>query len=105
MEDPDDEVRNWATFGLGTQCDADSHEIREALRKRLDDSFREPLDEAVWGLVKRKDSLGLQILVERFESGNVSCGDESAAEDVLELPENTSAEELRLGLRKLLQLN
>jgi HEAT repeat protein len=108
MEDPDDDVRNWATFELGTQCDADSSEIREALQKRLEDSFSEARDEAVWGLAKRKDSLDLRLLLERLESEKVSWADEWAAEDVLDLigsKRGSPREELRLGLRKLLKLD
>ncbi|HTF36077.1 MAG TPA: HEAT repeat domain-containing protein [Myxococcota bacterium] len=36
--DDDEDVRNWATFGLGTQCEADSPEIRAVPVARLSDA-------------------------------------------------------------------
>ena len=101
MDDPDDDVRDWATFGLGTQTDADSPQIREALRNRLCDPFEHARSEAVWGLAKRKDPEGLRILLERLESENWTQGDEQAAAEVLDVPYDTSPEELQLSLQRL----
>jgi len=53
--DRDAEVRNWATFGLGQQCDADSQQIREALADRLDDQDQDVRYEAICGLARRRD--------------------------------------------------
>lgn len=106
MGDLDDDVRDWATFELGTQCDADSPEIRDALRKRLEDPHVYARNEAIWGLVKRKDPLGLQLLLERLELGSWVDGDEWAAAEALGLTEtDTSPDDLLLGLRKLLKLD
>jgi HEAT repeat protein len=53
--DTDLEVRNWATFGLGTQCDIDTVDLRNALKARVDDPEPEIRGEALIGLAKRKD--------------------------------------------------
>jgi HEAT repeat protein len=102
MDDVNDKVRDWATFELGRQCDVDTSEIREALRKRLSDSFKEARDEAVWGLAQRKDQQGLSMLIGRLSADEWIEGDEMAATEVLNLPYDTSAEELCAGLRRLL---
>jgi HEAT repeat protein len=53
--DRDAEVRNWATFGLRQQCDADNSEIREVLAARLEDQDQDVRYEAVCGLARRRD--------------------------------------------------
>lgn len=52
--DKNDDVRNWAVFGLGTQSDKDSSEIRQALVNRLEEEDSEIRGEALVGLAKRK---------------------------------------------------
>ena len=102
MGDPSDKVRDWATFALGTQCDEDSLEIREALRKRLEDPFPDARSEAIWGLAKRKDPLGLKFLLDRLKAQRWVQGDEDAAADLLELNRDVPIENLRNGLQGLL---
>jgi HEAT repeat protein len=102
MDDVDDKVRDWATFELGTQCDVDSPEIRDALRKRLGDSFKDARDEAIWGLAQRKDQQGLNMLMDRLSEEHWIAGDEMAAAETLDLPSDTPAEQLLDGLRRLL---
>lgn len=111
MEDDNDEVRNWATFGLGEAYvedgsgrlgTLDSSEIREALRKRLSDSFGEVRDEAIWGLAQRRDPAALQLLLERLDSEHWISGDEMAVAEILGLAHGTPIEDLRRGLRNLL---
>jgi len=48
-------IRNWATFGLGTQIERNNKSIREALWERVDDKHHETKLEAIVGLAKRKD--------------------------------------------------
>ena len=111
MEDNNDEVRNWSTFELGIAFmedgsgrlgTLDSVEIRNAFRKRLNDSFGEVRNEAIWGLARRRDPAALQLLLERLESEHWIAGDETAATEILELKHDTSVEDLRTGLRNLL---
>jgi hypothetical protein len=54
-EDPDDEVRDWATSGLANLV-ADSPAIRDALAARLDDSDLSTVAEAARGLAERGDA-------------------------------------------------
>lgn len=48
-------IRNWATFGLGTQIERNNKTIREALWERVNDKHQETKLEAIAGLAKRKD--------------------------------------------------
>ena len=53
------EVRNAATFALGSQIDADSEAIRDALVRRLSDPADEVRAEAILGLALRGDGRAL----------------------------------------------
>jgi hypothetical protein len=48
--DADDDVRDWAVFGLAVQGDADSPEIRDTLLRCLDDANEDVREEAAVGL-------------------------------------------------------
>ncbi|NBE84980.1 HEAT repeat domain-containing protein [Micromonospora rubida] len=54
--DSEPQVRDWATFGLGTQTDADSEAVRRALWARTSDSYLDARDEAVVALARRLDA-------------------------------------------------
>ncbi len=102
MDDSDDNVRDWATFALGTQCRVNSPQILDALRKRLNDSYEMARNEAVWGLAQHKDPLGIKMLIERLSADGWMAGDEMAAAETLDVPHDTPPEELLVGLQKLL---
>jgi HEAT repeat protein len=53
--DADRDVRDWATFALGSQTDVDTSDLREALRARLADEDPEIRGEALVGLGRRHD--------------------------------------------------
>lgn len=55
MKDDDDSVRDWATFGLGAQGDADNRLVRDALAAALDDHDQDVSFEAAIGLGRRRD--------------------------------------------------
>jgi HEAT repeat protein len=54
-KDEDRDVRDWATFALGSQTDLDTPDLREALRARLADNDPEIRGEALVGLGRRHD--------------------------------------------------
>lgn len=85
MRDPDSDVRDWATFGLGTQSDADSTAIRDALFERLQDSDYDTRAEAAVGLAKRKDLRALPVIIEELESEQYGILFEEAASYLLDL--------------------
>lgn len=60
--DPDDDVRDWAVFGLGVLGETDSSEIREALLRCLDDPNEDVREEAAVGLGKRQDQRVIPML-------------------------------------------
>jgi HEAT repeat protein len=86
-EDPDDDIRDWATFGLGVKSNADSEAIREALLERLDDENQDTREEAVAGLGKRGDLRALPTLIDLLHEEEVSYGVVEAACHLLEMTE------------------
>ncbi len=75
--DDDGDIRNWATFALGSQVDVDSPELRDALFDRAiletgaDDPSAEIRGEALLGLATRKDKRVIAPLLEELESESV----------------------------------
>lgn len=65
--DGDSDIRNWATFGIGTQLDNDSEEIRIALWNRVSDKDQITRLEAISGLTKRKDKKIKDVLKTELE--------------------------------------
>lgn len=67
-KDRDSEIRDWATFGLGTQIEIDNEDIRDALWKRINDKYEATRFEAIFGLAKRKDKRIKEILITELEN-------------------------------------
>jgi HEAT repeat protein len=81
MKDEDEDVRDWATFGLGVAGDADTPEIRSALLDRLADVHRDVREEAMAGLGKRRDQRILGPLIAALsDPGASDCVCEAAFE-------------------------
>jgi len=70
--DDDEDVRDWATFGLGSQIDTDTPEIRKALFRRAIDSTDKgnAPGEGLVGLAKRQDGRAFELILKRLEAGN-----------------------------------
>jgi HEAT repeat protein len=62
--DPDESVRDFATFALATLTQADTPEIRDALKARLDDEAPVVRAEALRGLALRGDMAALEPALE-----------------------------------------
>lgn len=72
--DTDQDVRNWATFGLGSQNERDEPWIRNALYARLDDPFIDAAVEGALGLVARGDVRALPTVRRWLEEGGAYTG-------------------------------
>ncbi|NOK33736.1 hypothetical protein HMI49_11055 [Corallococcus exercitus] len=88
--DSDEDVRNWATFSLGSQAEeVNTPELRDALFDRLTESTAELRGEALVGLALRKDLRVLEPLRRELEGSTVIVLAVEAAralEDVSLLP-------------------
>lgn len=65
--DSDRDVRNWAMFGLGSQIDVDTIEIRDALFVGVSDNDSEIRGEALVGLATRGDQRVVDLLLDEWE--------------------------------------
>jgi HEAT repeat protein len=81
-EDSDTDVRNWATFGLGSQIDMDSEEIRDALLRRVADLDNETRGEAFVGLARRRDKRVVVPLLVELSSDCVGTLAVEAAKEI-----------------------
>lgn len=80
-KDQSDDVRDWATFGIGTLGEQDSDEIRTALFQRVNDTHEDTKAEAIYGLALRKDPRALPLVLQALEADSVgTLAIESAGE-------------------------
>lgn len=85
MSDEDVDVRDWATFGLGTLSEVDSPAIRDALVAALDDPEEDVRQEALVGLAKRHDRRVLSYLFRQLQQPEVDDLTIEAAREMLEV--------------------
>jgi len=79
--DKNNDIRNWATFGLGSLIDSDTPAIREALFGRVEDEVAEIRGEALVGLTSRRDSRAIPFVMKELSAASVtSLAVEAAAE-------------------------
>jgi HEAT repeat protein len=72
MRDEHEDVRDWATFGLGVLGKQDSPTIREAFVSVLNDSHDGVREEALLGLAKRGDVRAIPALLEALNHGSAT---------------------------------
>lgn len=68
--DKDSDIRNWATFGIGTQIEIDNQKIRTALWQRINDTDFETKSEAIVGLANRKDEKIKDVIISELKNEN-----------------------------------
>ncbi|MGH1556482.1 HEAT repeat domain-containing protein [Streptomyces sp. L7] len=68
--DAEPDVRDQATFALGTLAPVDGPDVRDALWARLDDTDPDTREEAVRGLALRRDPRAVPLLGELLAAGN-----------------------------------
>ena len=84
-KDIDTDVRNWALFGLGSQIDTDTPEIRKALFDGLSDPDDEARGEAMVGLATRGDSCVVDAILKEWEGMDIGQLSIEAAEHIGDL--------------------
>lgn len=67
-KDKDSDIRDWATFGLGSQLETDNDKIRTALWNRVSDKEEGAKFEAISGLAQRKDKRIKEVLKTELEN-------------------------------------
>lgn len=68
-QDKYSDIRNWSTFGLGSQIEINNAEITKALWNRINDENQETKLEAIVGLANRKDSRIKEIIKRELKNG------------------------------------
>jgi HEAT repeat protein len=88
--DVDDDVRNWATFAIGTLSKLDSLELREALVSGLSDPYEDVKEEAISGLARLKDRRVLPALLSALGESPVAETMIDAARNMLGLEDGVT---------------
>lgn len=81
--DPDDDVRDWATFALGEFSGLDTPEVRDVFLRNMGDQSDDVRYEAIVGLAKRKDPRAVPALLEILEDPEVTSTSLEAASAML----------------------
>ncbi|MDD7987354.1 HEAT repeat domain-containing protein [Lentisphaera marina] len=81
-QDKDEDVRNWALFGIGSQIELDTPDIRLALFKGLNDAHDEARGEALVGLAVRGDQRVVKALLKEWERDDIGRLSLEAAEAI-----------------------
>lgn len=71
-KDKDPEVRDWATFSLGSRIETDNEPIRQALWEGVTDKDKNTRYEAIFGLAARKDKGIKEVLKKELARANNS---------------------------------
>lgn len=106
MADVDDDVRDWATFGLALG-NSDSPEIREAFLRCMADSDEDVSEEAIVGLARRKDERILPRLLSELAQPSVGPRIVEAATWMLDMdgePEDWTSSDYVNALRRRFRL-
>jgi HEAT repeat protein len=82
--DADDDVRDWATFALGSLCEVDTAEVRECLLARVSDRNIEARGEALVGLAVRADRRATPHIIAALRGGAQDYLVLDAAREMLE---------------------
>lgn len=107
--DQDDDVRNWATFGLGQLCKRNTKAIRQALLERIDDPDEDARFEAFIGMERRQMPEVIPAMIRDLNQGNDCAAAIEAAAQVASpelipaltrlLAENAGDEEIEFALK------
>lgn len=89
MSDEDADVRDWATFGLGSLSELDTPSIRDAFVSALDDPEEDVRQEALVGLAKRHDRRALPSLLKQLQQPESDDRTLEAAREMLELGDDS----------------
>jgi len=103
--DDDDEVRDWATFGLGRSGECDTPEIRDAFRQRLDDIDEDTRIEAICGLARCGDLSVIQFLIKSMRAMPENLWLREAAENLLKVDDSSEQVTSQALITALEELN